>query len=265
MHKKHLTLIFILFGLLVTSCTQNKNIETDSQYVKMDFKNLTISEVAEKVSKIIGKEIIFEHKIKEKTNFVSPKEGVKKDELIPLLNAILDTKGMTLVSKGTHYIVVDSYANGCNNKETNITKIYNIKEAMYRHLLEGKQNDLSYYFLASKKGDEDKKVIERLQDIRPKALPRSMSKVYNAKEMRELTGQADNFELMTRGTLVHHKENGGKGIIYGIYCINKISDTKVVVTWGDYANMLGASESKSTLELIDGKWIVTKTEEVWVS
>ena len=227
----------------------------------MDFKNLTISEFAEKVSKIIGKEIIFEHKIKEKTNFVSPKEGVEKDELIPLLNAILDTKGMTLMRKGTHYLVLG----GCYNEETNITKINNIKEAMYRHLLEGKQNDLSYYFLASKKGDEDKKVIERLQDIRPKVLPLSMSKVYNAKEMRELTGQADNFELMTRGTLVHHKENGGKGIIYGIYCINKISDTKVVVTWGDYANMLGASESKSTLELIDGKWIVTKTEEVWVS
>ena len=255
----------IIIGILlimITACTHNKNIETKSQYVKMDFKNLTISEFAEKVSKIIGKEIIFEHKVKGKTNFVSPKEGVKKDELIPLLNAILGTESMTLINKGTHYIVLG----GCYNEETNIAKINNIKEAMYRHLLKGKESNLSYYFLASKKGDEDKKVIERLQNITPKVLPKSMSKIYNKKEMQELTGEADDsFELMTSGTLVHHKENGGKGVIYYISCINKISDTKVVVTWGDYANMLGASESKSTLELIDGKWIVIDTTEVWVS
>lgn len=210
---------------------------------------------------LIDKEIIFEHKVKGKINFVADNKGIKKSELIPLLNAILDTKRMTLINKGTHYLVLGR----CYNEEANTVKVTNIKEAMYRHLLENKNTDLSYYFLASKKGDENKKVIHRLKDIIPTVLPKSMSKVYNEKEMQEFTGKPNNFELMTRGTLVHHKENRGKGIIYYISCINKVSDTKVIVTWRYYANMLGASESNSTLKFIDGKWIVTGTQQVWVS
>jgi len=254
-------MISIILLLILTACTHNQKVETESQYIQMDFHNLSVSEIAEKISNIIGKEIIFEHKVKGKINFVSNPQGIKKTELIPLLNAILATKSMTLVSKGTHYVVLG----GCYNEETNIEKIDDIKEAMYRHLLENKNTDLEYYFLDSNKEDEHKNIIARLKDITPKVLPRSMSKVYNEKEMQEATGKPDDFYLMTTGTLVHHKENGGKGIIYGIYCINKISDTKVIVTWGDYANMLGASESKSTLELIDGKWVVIDTKQVWVS
>jgi len=136
---------------------------------------------------------------------------------------------------------------------------------MYRHLLENKDTNLSYYFLGTKKNDETKEVLNRLQDIKPKVLPASMSKVYNRKEMQALTGRVDGFDLMTRGTLVHHKIDKGEGIVYYILCIRKVSDTKVVVTWGDYANMLNASESYSTLELIDGKWIVTDTELIWIS
>jgi len=249
--------------LVMTACTYSANHkhETESQYVHMDFNNLSIPEFAEKVSSIIKKKIIFKHKVEGKINLVANSEGIKKDELIPLLNAILGTKNMTLINKGTYYLVLG----GCYDELSNLEKINNIKEAMYRHLLENRDTNLSYYFLGTKKNDETKEVLNRLQDIKPKVLPASMSKVYNKKEMLALTGRVDDFYLMTRGTLVHHKRDKGEGIVYYILCIRKVSDTKVVVTWGDYANMLGASESHSTLELIDGKWVVTDTKQIWVS
>ena len=252
----------ILILLSFTACSSKKYTISNSNHVQINFKNLSINEFAEIISTIIEKEIIIEKEVKGKVNLVTNPEGIEKDKLIPLLSAILETKRMSLVNKGTHYLVT-----ACTDEESTILKLNDIKEAMYRYILKpiDENNYLDYYFLAFKKGDESPSIIERLKDIRPKVLARSMSKVYNAKEMREVTGQTDNFQLMTRGTLIHHKENGKKGIVYTIYCVRQISDIKVIVRWGFYANQLSASESESTLLFIDGRWIVIETKQKWVS
>ena len=98
-------LILFIFLLLFASCTQPK---ADPNYVKMDFKNLSVNEFLEKISEITGKKIITNEEIKGKINFVSNKKGILKSELIPLANAVLETKKLTLVSYGTHYGIVKS-------------------------------------------------------------------------------------------------------------------------------------------------------------
>ena len=88
--------------ILLASCSQPK---LDPNYVKIDFKNLSINEFLEEVSEITGKEIIVEEEIKGKINFVS--NGlILKSDLIPLANAILETKELTLVNRGDYYGIV---------------------------------------------------------------------------------------------------------------------------------------------------------------
>jgi general secretion pathway protein D len=96
--------ILIIITLFLVSCTQPK---FDDRYVDIDFHNLEIKDFVEQVSEIIGKEIRIKEEIKGKTNFVSA-EPILKDELIPLLNAILETKQLTLVNRGQYYTTVKS-------------------------------------------------------------------------------------------------------------------------------------------------------------
>jgi len=95
----------ILLGLvLFTSCSQPK---PESKYVDIDFENITINEFLEEVSEITGKKIIVDHEIKGKIGFISNRP-VLKSELIPLANAILETKGLTLVFYGKYYSIAKS-------------------------------------------------------------------------------------------------------------------------------------------------------------
>jgi len=59
------------------------------------------------VGKITGKNILIDGEVKGKINFVS-NTPIEKSELIPLANAILESKKMTLVNKGSYYQVVKS-------------------------------------------------------------------------------------------------------------------------------------------------------------
>ena len=89
--------------ILLTSCSQPK---LDPNYVKIDFRNLSINEFLEEVSEITGKKFIVEEEIKGKINFVSNARGFLKSELIPLANAILETKELTFVNRGDYYGIV---------------------------------------------------------------------------------------------------------------------------------------------------------------
>ena len=85
------------------------SIEAHAEKVNINFANLNVSDFIKMVSKITGKNILIDGDIKGKINFVAhDKDGVEKDELIPLLNAILETKKMTLIKKGSYYQVVKS-------------------------------------------------------------------------------------------------------------------------------------------------------------
>ena len=82
--------------------------QANAEKVNINFANLSVNDFVKMVGKITGKNILIDGEIKGKINFVANKKGVEKDELIPLLNAILDTKKMTLINKGSYYQVVKS-------------------------------------------------------------------------------------------------------------------------------------------------------------
>ena len=82
-------------------------IQAHAEKVDVNFKNLNISDFIKMVGKITGKNILVDGEVKGKINFVS-NEPIEKSELIPLANAILETKKMTLVNKGDYYQVVKS-------------------------------------------------------------------------------------------------------------------------------------------------------------
>ena len=84
------------------------SVQMHAEKVNINFSNLSVNDFVKMVGKITGKNILINGEIKGKINFVANKDGVEKNELIPLLNAILETKKMTLVNKGSYYQVVKS-------------------------------------------------------------------------------------------------------------------------------------------------------------
>ena len=83
------------------------SIQVHAEKVDLKFNNLNISDFIKMVAKVTGKNILIDGEIKGKINFVSNKP-IEKSELISLATAILETKRMTLVNKGSYYIVVKS-------------------------------------------------------------------------------------------------------------------------------------------------------------
>ena len=94
----------IALGLLVTLGMQVAYAEK----MKMEFKDLEIKDWLVMVGKITGKNILINGDIKGKINFIS-NEDMDKRELIPLANAILESKKMTLVDRGAYYQVTKQH------------------------------------------------------------------------------------------------------------------------------------------------------------
>ncbi len=82
-------------------------VHAHAEKVDVNFKNLEIGDFIKMVGKITGKNILVDGEIKGKINFVS-NTPIEKSELIPLANAILETKKMTMVDKGEYYQVLKS-------------------------------------------------------------------------------------------------------------------------------------------------------------
>ena len=129
--------LLIIIALLFVSCSQP---QLDSNYVEIDVKNLSISEFVAYVSKVTGKEIRIEEEIKGKISFTS-NEPLLKSELMPLVNAILENKQMTLVNKGKFYSVVKSDTviyctfddfNKPGRRETRAFKLYDLNMTFVR-------------------------------------------------------------------------------------------------------------------------------------
>ena len=79
----------------------------DEERVDVNFRNLSVKDFIEMVSKITHKNILIESELKGKINFVS-QEPIKKSELLSLANSILGGKGLTLIDQGEYYKVVKS-------------------------------------------------------------------------------------------------------------------------------------------------------------
>ncbi len=73
----------------------------------IQFRDLPVKDLIEMVSKITQKNILIESEIKGKVNFIATNR-IKKSSLIPLVNSILSSKGLTIVDQGDYYKVLKS-------------------------------------------------------------------------------------------------------------------------------------------------------------
>jgi len=93
----------VLSAILILSLS----VYAEEEKVDVNFRDLTVKDFIEMVSKITNKNILIESELKGKINFVST-TPISKSSLIPLANSILGSKGLTLVDKGEYYKVVKS-------------------------------------------------------------------------------------------------------------------------------------------------------------
>jgi general secretion pathway protein D len=77
------------------------------EQVNVNFSNLAIDDFIKLISKITNKNILINHKINGAVNFVST-TPVYDDELIDILVSVLESKGFTLIQKGSLYEIVRS-------------------------------------------------------------------------------------------------------------------------------------------------------------
>ncbi len=94
----------IILGALLVLTT---GIYAEEETVDINFRDLSVKDFIEMVSKITQKNILIEGDIKGKINFVS-QTAIKKSSLLPLANAILGGKGFTIINQGDFYRVVKS-------------------------------------------------------------------------------------------------------------------------------------------------------------
>src|SRR5665648_239564 len=79
----------------------------EEESVDVNFRNLSIKDFIEMVSKITNKNILIEGDLTGNINFVS-QTPIKKSSLLPLANSILGSKGLTIINQGEYYKVVKS-------------------------------------------------------------------------------------------------------------------------------------------------------------
>ena len=77
----------------------------EEETVDVNFRDLSVKDFIEMVSKITEKNILIEAEPKGKINFVSTKP-IKKSALFSLANSILSGKGLTIIDQGEYYKVV---------------------------------------------------------------------------------------------------------------------------------------------------------------
>jgi len=101
--------LFIVALLLVTSLTAREQ-------VNVNFSNLSINDFIKLVSKVTNKNILLSNTITGNVDFVST-TPIYKDELLDILISVLESKGFTLVKKGSLYEVVRSIDAAKNSLE----------------------------------------------------------------------------------------------------------------------------------------------------
>jgi len=132
------------FNKLVLGIVLALSLQLHAEKVDLKFNNLNISDFIKMVAKVTGKNILIDGEIKGKINFVSNKP-IEKSELISLATAILETKRMTLINKGSYYIVIKSntapgegvsvssrVAGGDGTMKTVIFQLSNVNSAVIR-------------------------------------------------------------------------------------------------------------------------------------
>ena len=93
--------------LLVVSLLWGGMLHAEEERVNVNFRNLSVKNFIEMISKITHKNILIDADLKGKINFVS-QEPIKKSSLIPLANSILESKGLTIINQGDFFKVTKS-------------------------------------------------------------------------------------------------------------------------------------------------------------
>ncbi|MDM5272620.1 type II secretion system secretin GspD [Sulfurovum sp. zt1-1] len=94
----------IILGILLILSV---GLHAEEETVEVNFRDLSVKDFVEMVSKIMQKNILIEEDLRGNVNFVSTKP-IKKSSLFTLTNVILSSKGLTLVDQGEFYRVVKS-------------------------------------------------------------------------------------------------------------------------------------------------------------
>ncbi len=82
-------------------------LHAEEETVDVNFRDLSVKDFVEMVSKITEKNILIEEDLPGKINFISYKP-IKKSALFTLANSILSSKGLTIIDQGEFYKVVKS-------------------------------------------------------------------------------------------------------------------------------------------------------------
>ncbi len=96
---KFIKTIFIILVLVLSLSAREQ--------VNVNFSNLEINDFIKLISKITNKNILINHKISGSVDFVST-SPIYDDELIGLLISVLESKGFTMIQKGSLYEIVRS-------------------------------------------------------------------------------------------------------------------------------------------------------------
>ena len=80
-------------------------LQAQEETVDVNFRDLSVKDFVEMVSKITQKNILIEADLKGKINFVSTKP-IKKSALFSLANSILGGQGLTIIDQGEYYKIV---------------------------------------------------------------------------------------------------------------------------------------------------------------
>jgi len=100
-------LIKLIVCILVLGSRMYATDTTSNDRVNINFRDLNVRDFIEMISKITHKNILIDVDLKGKINFISQKP-IKKSSLIPLANAILESKGYTIIDQGDFYKVIKS-------------------------------------------------------------------------------------------------------------------------------------------------------------
>jgi len=95
----------IITGILLGLSINAQALDQDK--IDINFRNLSMKDFIEMISKITHKNILVDVDLNGKINFIS-QEPIKKSSLIPLANSILSSKGYTIIDQGDFYKVVKS-------------------------------------------------------------------------------------------------------------------------------------------------------------
>jgi len=169
--------------------------------------------------------------------------------------------------------IIPIFILGCSSlndsSETTIPTINeNIKVSLFQHLLpKGKSSNKNsfklktYQFLTDEGRDPSVEIMSRLKNMGHVAYPYSLAKVIEGE--REIIILDNDKEFLRSyhlsGTLAH-KDLGGFGASISLGEVEWVTKNKVIVPWNSHVSGLNGSANIATLELKNGKWVVTNNK-----